>query len=69
MPRHRHNSLDWLHRGMFVWGGNEYTKDGPANGNGFRTHALDVFTSYAGGSSTHNNIPPYKAAFIWHRVS
>ena len=69
MPSHRHNTLDWEHRGMYVWGGNEYTTDGPAGGKGFRTHAIDIFTSRSGGNSAHNNIPPYKAAFIWRRTS
>ena len=69
MPSHRHNTLDWNHRGMYVWGGNEYTTDGPAGGKGFRTHAIDIFTSWSGGNSAHNNIPPYTAAFIWRRTS
>jgi len=69
MPSHRHNTLDWEHRGMYVWGGNEYTTDGPAGGKGFRTHAIDIFTSWSGGNQAHNNMPPYKAAFIWRRTS
>ena len=67
MPSHRHNTLDWNHRGMYFWGGGG-TSDGPAAGNGYRTHAIDVFTSYTGGNNAHNNIPPYKAAFIWRRI-
>ena len=68
MPSHRHNTLDWAHRGMYFWGGGG-TSDGPAAGNGYRTHAIDVFTSYSGGNAAHNNIPPYKAAFIWRRIA
>ena len=49
-------------------GGNEYTKDGPAGGIGYRAHAFDVFTSRTGGNNAHNNIPPYKAAYIWRRI-
>lgn len=69
MPSHRHNSLDWEHRGMYLWGGNDNSGDGPAAGYGFRTHAIDVFTSWQGGNSAHNNIPPYKAAYIWRRTA
>ena len=69
MPSHRHNTLYWEHRGMYLWGGNEYTTDGPAGGRGYRTHAIDVFTNWQGGNSAHNNIPPYKAAFIWRRTA
>ena len=68
MPSHRHNTIDFEFRGMYLWGGNEYTKDGPAGGIGFRTHAFNVFTSWSGGNNAHNNIPPYKAAYIWRRI-
>ena len=69
MPSHRHNTLDWNHRGMYFWGGDEHTTVGPSYGEGFRTHAIDIFTSWSGGNQAHNNIPPYKAAFIWRRTS
>ena len=69
MPSHNHKTLDWKHTGMYLWGGNEYSTNGPADGKGFRTHPIDTDTSWTGGNSAHNNIPPYKAAFIWCRIS
>jgi hypothetical protein len=54
---------------MYLLGGNENSTNGPADGKGFRTHPIDIDTSWTGGTSTHNTIPPYKAAFIRCRIS
>ena len=68
MPKHRHSTIDFDYRGMYLFGGTN-TDTGPAEGKGYRSHALDTHTSWTGGNSAHNNIPPYIAAFIWRRTN
>lgn len=37
--------------------------------NAFSTNNTSITTSYTGDNSPHNNMPPYKAVYIWERIS
>ena len=66
MPSHSH-VIEPLGR-RFAWGG-DFTQDGPASGNGWRSQLSNHVTSVEGGGKAHNNIPPYLAVFIWKRIA
>lgn len=34
----------------------------------YHNHAVDGFTNYSGGSSAHNNMPPYLTVYMWKRI-
>lgn len=65
MPHHSHSISHFP--GYFAFGG-EITEVGPREGRGYRTQLSDLSTGWTGLSKPHNNIPPYIAAYIWHRT-
>ena len=65
MPNHNH--VIEPYGGRFAWGG-DFTKDGPASGNGWRSELSKHVTSKVGGGKAHNNMPPYLAVLIWKRI-
>ena len=69
MPRHYHDNLHWQSPDGGVFGCNSgnggnwyfsYTGAGSDSG---------IVTSWTGGSQPHNNMPPYKAVYIWKRTA
>ncbi len=62
-----HNHIIEPLGGRFAWGG-DFTNEGPASGNGWRSELSRHYTSMTGKGNPHNNIPPYLAAFCWHRI-
>ena len=65
MPNHYHKA-SWR-GGVYGFGG-ESTTVGPAEGRGYRTLLGDENGSSVGGNQPHNNLPPYIAAYLWHRT-
>lgn len=60
MPEHRHSTTN-VH---------SYTSSGSYGVNsGKYTDVFDRYTSYAGGSQPHNNMPPYIAVYAWRRIA
>lgn len=62
MPSHNHDTS--MHYGVDAGGGNQWT-----------AHSADTYTNYrfkvdfTGGSQPHNNMPPYKAVYMWERTA
>lgn len=71
MPQHYHDGLHWQHPSAGEFGcnpgsgGTWHFSYADGNGNSDR----GIVTSYAGGNQPHNNMPPYKAVYIWKRTA
>lgn len=48
-------------------GGNGYTDDLVINAS--HSHTVSGTTNSTGGGHAHNNMPPYLAVYVWHRVA
>ena len=69
MPAHSHGPLYW-NNGLSIGigtgvSGNYYRVSSSTSGNTISTEAQ---TAGAGGSKAHNNMPPYRAVYMWQRV-
>ena len=70
MPTHYHdgimypNSSDRISLSMA--GNTGYNLSWNRSGNGTRS---DIYTTNAGGSQAHNNMPPYLTVYCWKRIS
>ena len=74
MPMHRHSSDSYMDGfAATTTGADNYVtwvNRGTTNNNGPQTGENGpVITSLVGGSKPHNNMPPYKAVYMWHRMS
>ena len=68
MPNHRHEGLEYLLNGGKLTlnsGSSSYRVEYTSNG-GKGTD--EIVTTYTGGDQPHNNMPPYKAVYIWERT-
>lgn len=59
MPSHRHS--------IAAYGGGFYVSGSGTTAN--TDNVAKMNTDYAGGSQPHNNMPPYKAVYIWERTA
>lgn len=65
MPSHNHESPI-----LGVVGGSNLKGDDPwANQVDSGRQAKDYYTKNTGGGQPHNNMPPYKVAYCWHRTA
>jgi microcystin-dependent protein len=66
MPRHSHGTEEYAKTNHGSWShesrGDKKTLD-------FRDDSRGSGTYETGGSSSHNNMPPYLCAFCWRRIS
>lgn len=64
MPSHRHPTRAYSAQGTAT---GTYWTQGWGNGSGSAANLAN--TDYVGGGQAHNNMPPYLAAYCWHRVA
>ena len=75
MPKHRHSSDSYMNGypnsnvmlrigdySTWINEGNAYNNNPDTGQNG------QIRTSYVGGGQPHNNMPPYRAVYIWERI-
>lgn len=73
MPAHRHEGIDIDNLYCFGW------ENGSRTGVNFKKFYGGTYwgnnvqnrlaSGYAGGSTAHNNMPPYLTAYIWKRIA
>lgn len=63
MPSHNH-TIPGAGNVYFASGGDSMWINRPASNTGYVTE-----TSYNGGNSAHNNMPPYLVVYMWKRVA
>lgn len=73
MPAHRHEGIDIDNLYCFGW------ENGSSTGVNFKKFYGGTYwgndvqnrlaSGYAGGSTAHNNMPPYLTAYIWKRIA
>lgn len=73
MPAHRHEGIDIDNLYCFGW------ENGSRTGVNFKRFYGGAYwgddvqnrlaSGYAGGSTAHNNMPPYLTAYIWKRIA
>ena len=59
MPKHKHHISSQANS-------NGNTANILSRGN---TYTSDDYTDDAGGDKAHNNMPPYRAVYVWERIS
>ena len=73
MPAHRHEGIDIDNLYCFGWENGSRTGVNFKNFYGGTYWGDDVqnrlASGYAGGSTAHNNMPPYLTAYIWKRIA
>lgn len=73
MPAHRHTGIDIDNLYCFGWENGSRTGVNFKNfygGTYWGNNVQNRLTSgYAGGSTAHNNMPPYLTAYIWKRIA
>lgn len=73
MPAHRHAGIDIDNLYCFGWENGSLTGVNFKNfygGTYWGNNVQNRLTSgYAGGSTAHNNMPPYLTAYIWKRIA
>lgn len=73
MPRHVHEqtmvNADSNYRLTFRSGGSITTKVAPLSEEDGSSGTYDLWSSVAGGSKPHNNMPPYVAVNLWKRTA
>ena len=73
MPAHRHEGIDIDNLYCFGWENGSLTGVNFKNfygGTYWGNNVQNRLTSgYAGGSTAHNNMPPYLTAYIWKRIA
>lgn len=73
MPAHRHVGIDIDNLYCFGWENGSLTGVNFKNfygGTYWGNNVQNRLTSgYAGGSTAHNNMPPYLTAYIWKRIA
>ena len=68
MPSHQHDNI-LLTSHVVGWSANQ-KQSGNSYGVGYDSPNQAVFyTSKAGGSQPHNNMPPYLSVYMWQRIS
>ncbi|WP_405379560.1 phage baseplate protein [Phascolarctobacterium sp.] len=69
LPSHRHIGLDIDNVYVFGWdSGSLKGFDFQSVSTGYST-ANRITTGYTGNNSSHNNLQPYKAVYLWQRIS
>ena len=70
MPSHQHQVIDG-DTGVLIGLGTGAQVDGITIGSWNTTNNVGklTFTTHVGGNQAHNNMPPYRVAYIWYRVS
>lgn len=73
MPAHRHEGIDIDNLYCFGWENGSHTGVNFKKFYGGTYWGDDVqnrlASGYAGGSTAHNNMPPYLTAYIWKRIA
>lgn len=66
MPYHQHQMVNGNNGGYdYSW----WTKSTITLSDATKGYAGNANTSYAGESASHNNMPPYLAVYMWHRIA
>ena len=66
MPYHQHQMVNGNNGGYdYSW----WTKSTIVLSDATKGYAGNANTSYAGESASHNNMPPYLAVYVWHRIA
>lgn len=66
MPYHQHQMVNGNNGGYDYSG---WTKSTIVLSDATKGYAGNANTSYAGESASHNNMPPYLAVYVWHRIA
>lgn len=66
MPYHQHQMVNGNNGGYDYSG---WTKSTIVLSDATKGYAGNANTSYAGESASHNNMPPYLAVYMWHRIA
>jgi len=67
IPSHNHDSL--YQANVYIAGAGSYDDKPIVAGNGTTSDTNPYSTLSTGGGQAHNNMPPYKAVYIWERTA